>query len=158
MPKPSQPALLDADQRQRICAALAIGCPLRTAADLVGCELDAVHATARRDRAFLADIFRAEARFEFAHIKNVFDAAGDTKNWRASTWALERRFPDRYGPRRPHVVTAEQLSQVLAQLADVVIQEVPVARHRARILERLADVVAALRTTDSYEADTHARG
>ena len=63
---------------------------------------------------------RAEAGAELSHLRVVQEAAKDVKNWRASTWWLERRAPDRYGPRGAGVVTARQLKAYIAILANVI--------------------------------------
>ena len=58
-----------------------------------------------RDADFAAEVRRAEAPVELSHMRNVQNAAQDGKNWRASVWWLERRSPERFGPRGAGTVT-----------------------------------------------------
>jgi len=72
-------------------------------------------------------------------------AARKEQYWRAAAWALERTFPERYGRRDPEAITIEQLTRLLSRFADIIVEEVPVAAHRKRILKRLERLTAGLR-------------
>jgi hypothetical protein len=52
-------------------------------------------------------------------------------------WWLERRAPDRFGPRRAGVVTSRQLKAYVGILADVVAGEKRAGTSREEILGRL---------------------
>ncbi len=140
MPKP-----LDQPTQQQLCAILTVGCPLQTAAHYVDCTLADIQHTAKLNKSFAALLRQSQARTEFIHLKNIFTAADDTKNWRASTWLLERLYPDRYGPRKPAVITAEQITHLMHQFSEIIAEEVPVKKYRHRIHHRLDLLLSALR-------------
>lgn len=140
MPKP-----LDQPTQNQICALLTVGCPLQTAADYTGCSLANIQQTAKHKKTFAANLRQSQARTELTHLKNIFAAAEETKHWRASTWLLERLYPDRYGPRKPAVITAEQITNLMQQFSEIVAEEVPIKKYRNRIHDRLAQLLCALR-------------
>jgi len=138
---------LDPIQKQQICSIVQLGCTQATAAKHVGCGRSAIQAAADRDPQFAADLRRAEAQNELTLMKNVFEAAQDTKNWRASVWSLERVYPERYLRRLPDAVTAEQLVHVIESLVDIVADEVADTQRRKRIVVRIGEVISRLRQT-----------
>lgn len=134
--------VLDADRKREIVAIVGVGCTRRLAAEYVGSSVDAIRRAARRDAEFGEQLRQAEQKCEFVHLNNV-QTAGKS-NWRASAWLLERRYPERYGPRKPGLVTPEQLRRVLEQLAGVVCEEVESAEVRERILARAGSLADEL--------------
>jgi hypothetical protein len=90
-----------------------------------------------QDAEFAAAVCRSEAGAELNHMRNIQQAAKDEKNWRASVWWLERRSPERYGPRGAGVVTARQIKAFVEILADVLREDVRDAEERQQILARL---------------------
>lgn len=70
-------------------------------------------------------------------MRNIQDAAKKSQYWRAAAWALERRCPDDYGPRRAGTLTFDQVRNLLTQVAEIVIQEIPAASQRKKVLHRL---------------------
>ena len=134
-------------QKQQICSIMQLGCTQATAAKHVGCGRSAIRAAAGRDLRFAADLRRAEAQNELTLMKNVFEAAQEPKNWRASVWSLERVYPERYLRRLPDAVTAEQLVRVIESLVDVVADEVTDTQRRERIVVRIGEVTRELRQT-----------
>jgi hypothetical protein len=100
--------------------------------------------TALRDPEFEQQVSQAESMLEIKHLRNIDAAAKDARYWRAAAWALERKFPDRWGQRRAHALSSEQVGQALEQFAQLVIDEVKEANTRARILKRLDELAAAL--------------
>jgi hypothetical protein len=131
---------LDEAKRGDVCALLAFGCSRDTAAGYVGSTVDAVEALAARDADFAAQIVLAEAQAELTHVRNVHSAGGDVKNWRASVWMLERRFPERFGKREPEVVTKPQMQQMMKRLSHVLLEVVPDEAQRAKILESIQQI------------------
>ena len=142
---------LDPIQKQQICSIVQLGCTPATAAKHVGCGRSAIHTAANRDPRFAADLRRAEAQNELTLMKNVFEAAQEPKNWRASVWSLERVYPERYLRHLPDAVTAEQLVSVVESLVDIVTDEVTDAQRRERIVVRIGEVTSQLRQTGQYQ-------
>jgi len=130
--------VLDKDQKEVVCGLLVIGCSRHTAARYVGCAPDAIRRAALRDPAFFRQLRQAEARVEVTHLRNLHEAA--EKNWRVSTWALERLLPNRFASRRPGTLTTEQVAQVIGQFARIIAEEVPVPEYRRAILGRLKEI------------------
>jgi hypothetical protein len=148
-----RPPVLDGAKKREICAILAVGCNRATAALYVGCHPDTIRNTAQRDGQFALDLERAESQHEVKHLAFINKAAEEGKYWRAAAWALERKYPGRYGPRRPDMFTVEQVSHVLGQFAGVILAEVPDASQRQRILARLSDLTAGLESSAAQGAD-----
>lgn len=146
-----RPVLDDAKQRE-ICAVLSMGGTRTLAARYVGCHVGTIRNTALRDADFAAALERAETSDEITHLANINKAAKEGRYWRAAAWALERKYPDRYGQRHPNAFTIDQVSQVLAQFADLILEEVPEQADRDRILERLTDLTAGLQAAAAQGA------
>jgi hypothetical protein len=143
--------LLDEGKRREILAILAVGGSRRVAANYVGCAVSTIQGTAGRDAEFRRAIRRAEHQAEIGYLQNIQTAAKKEQHWRAAAWALERRNPNEYGRRKPDVLTPEQVTFLLAQLAEIVLREVPVASFRKRILKRLDTLYSALRRSANKE-------
>jgi transposase len=102
---------LDAVRQKKIVEALRDGNFVTTAANLAGVDDDTVHRWVKRGREeaaegqqtiytrFVEDFDRATAEAESTHVA-VLKAAARDGEWRASSWWLERRFPDRWGDRQ----------------------------------------------------------
>ena len=131
------PSELTDEQKGQIFGILSVGCDRQTAANFVGCSLADIRRTMQHDATFAAGVCRAEAGAELNHMRNVQQAAKDEKHWRASVWWLERRSPERFGPRGPGVVTARQLKAFIEILGDALREEVRDADDRQQIVARL---------------------
>ena len=64
---------------------------------------------------------------------------------------LEHRYPSRYGKRRPDFFTLDQVSHVLTQFAEVILDEVTDPDAREKILARLAELTAGLQSATAGE-------
>ncbi|MEZ6069380.1 MAG: hypothetical protein R3C10_03705 [Pirellulales bacterium] len=126
---------LDDVKKKEICAILSVGCSRRTAAAYVGCAVSTIARTAEYDPSFDAELRHAESRCEVWHMKNINSAS--EKNWRASAWALERKFPDEYGQRRVGDLSGEQVAQAMAEFATIVSEEITDADQREGLVRRL---------------------
>jgi hypothetical protein len=138
---------LDEKKRGEICGILAVGGTRALAARLVGCSASTIYRTAKRDPAFRLQLRQAEGRMEVLLLKFIADAAQNKSNWRAATWVLERKFPQRYGRRPPGVATVEQISRVLARFAELIAAEIPDAALRCQILKRLKEVARQVQSS-----------
>jgi hypothetical protein len=109
---------LDDEQIGQIYGILSVGCDRQTAASFVGCTLADIRRAMQNDATFAAGVCRAEAGVELNHMRNIQQAARDEKHWRASIWWLERRLPERFGPRGPNVLTSRQVKAFAETLVD----------------------------------------
>ena len=148
-----RPQVLDDAKKGEICAILAVGCSRATAARYVGCHPNTIRRTAERDEEFAMALERAESKHEVKNLAFIDQAAKEGKYWRAAAWALERKYPGRYGTRRPNTFTFEQMTHVLHQFADVILDEVPDAKKRDKIMARLSDLTAGLQSSVKIGAD-----
>ena len=133
-------SVLDEIKKREIIAILSVGCSRRTAARYVGCAPATITNTAERDDEFAARLRRAENQHEWTNLKHIQQAAKKPQYWRAAAWVLEHAFPEKYARRSPEVITVEQIKRLLAQFAEIIVEEVPVDRFRKNILKRLDDL------------------
>ncbi|MCC6125806.1 MAG: hypothetical protein IT426_12640 [Pirellulales bacterium] len=145
MPKRGRPPVLDQEKRRDILTILTVGCSRRTAARYVDCAPSTIRNTAERDAEFTEKLAKAENSSEVMHLRNINAAAKDPRYWRASAWALERLRPEFYGSRNPEIVTPDRLAELLAQVAETIVAEVPVDRYRKNILKILEEVLREFR-------------
>jgi hypothetical protein len=135
--------VLDAVKKREILAIIAVGCSRTLAATYVGCAISTIQNTADRDPTFAEKLRQAAYSTELGLLKNIRNAASKEQYWRAAAWALERRFPERYALREPDAFTLEEVTALLGQFNDIVIEELP-GRHRKRVLKRLEALAASL--------------
>lgn len=128
---------LDAFRKREVLAILSVGCSRRTAARYVGCSPSTIARTAQRDAAFAEELRKAELKAQILFMKNIAAAARKEPYWRAAAWALERLNPEEFGPRKPDLLTADQVRELLAEFAALIVEEVPAAKYRKNILRRL---------------------
>jgi hypothetical protein len=136
MTKRGRPPILDETKRREVVAILSTGCSQASAADYVGCSVSTIRRTLQRDPLFAQAIGRARSNAEVSLVRNIRRAAEDRKYWRAAAWALQHFFPVRYRDGLP-TITPEQLAQVLAQFAELIVEQVPVERYRKKILKAI---------------------
>ena len=152
MGKGGRRPVLDEIKKREICAILSVGCSRRTAANYVRCAVDTIRRTAERDSAFNEQLKQAESRHEILHLKNINEAAKSKQYWRAAAWALERKYPQRYGQRHPATITVDQISHLMAQFAEIVMDEVP-AQCRKNVLARVEALAASLEQLPARKAE-----
>ncbi len=136
--------VLDEIKRREVLAILSVGCSRRMAARYVGCSPATIQRTAQRDSAFAEQLRKAECKAQIGYMKSIQAAARKEQYWRAAAWALERRNPEEFAARRPDVITLEQLKGFVAELAEILVEEVPVAAYRKAILKRLERLASGL--------------
>lgn len=137
MSRRGTPPVLNEVKKAEILAILSTGCPRRTAASYVGCDLKSIYNTALRDPEFATELAKRESSPEIHHLHNLHNAGRNTCFWRASAWFLERCYPDRYGSRNPEAVTREQMKRYTTRFAEILCEEIPVARYRKQVLARM---------------------
>jgi len=128
---------LDEFRKREILAILSVGCSRRTAARYVGCSPSTIRRTAERDPLFAEALHKAESKAQILFMKNIAAAARKEQYWRAAAWALERLNPEDYAARSPNSVTLEQIRTLVSEFARIIVEEVPIAAHRKKILHRL---------------------
>lgn len=126
---------LDEAKKREVVAILSVGASRTIAAEYVGCVFRTIARTADRDPEFAAALRQAEIRHEIVNLQNIQEAG--KKHWRASSWLLERSFPDRYGRRPPQTINVEELTYIVARFANIVAREVKSPDDRLRVLKRL---------------------
>ncbi len=144
MAKRGRPPILDEIKRREILAILSVGCSRTTAAGYVGCSVSTIQNTAERDPKFSEELRRAESRAEITFLQAIQKAARDERHWRAAAWVLERKHPEQYGRRKADALSVEQVKALLEQFAQAVVEQVPAARYRQKILKQLDRVLARL--------------
>jgi len=143
--KSGRKSVLDGYKRREILAILGVGCSRRVAAEYVGCAISTIQNTADRDRNFAEKLRQKEHGSEIGYMENIRNAARTERYWRAAAWALERLHPDKYGRRGPDVITVDEIKSLLAQFAEIIVEEIPVAEYRKNILKRLAVISDSLK-------------
>lgn len=141
---------LHAYQRAQICAIIAVGCSRANAANYVGCSVGAIERLAVRSKTFARQLAEAESKHELAHLENI--RAAGKKEWRASAWALERRYPERYAARKPKFLTPAQVSKVLSEFASVVLDAHSDAAQRERVQARLSEISSEIEQLLEHKA------
>jgi hypothetical protein len=138
MSKTGRPQALTESKKKTVLALLSVGCSRCTAAHYVNCDTKTIYNTAQRDPEFAEGLARAESSSEYLFLSRIFKAGHDPRYWRSAAWGLERMFPDRFGVRSPDSVTPQQLTQLISRLTEMLVEEIPVAEYRKKILARLA--------------------
>lgn len=123
-----RPAVLDAIKRAEVCALLASGCSLRTAANYVNCDVSTISKLKARDAAFRDQVAKAMAEREAFPLSKVREACG--RSWRAARWLLERTVGGHF--RRDSTENAVDWEQALL---DEAVSRAPT--DAARVVEKL---------------------
>jgi len=110
----------------------------------VGCHHDTILQTMRRDPEFAEQMRKAETRQEIAMLSRIEAASKVSATWKAASWLLERRYPDRYGARRPGTMTRTQVSTVIAQMADILTSRIRDPKDRKAVRDEVKLFAKAL--------------
>lgn len=153
MKQRGRPLALDGKKRLKICALLSVGFSQNMAARYVSCAPNTIRNEAERDPKFAEELQQAKCNVELSLINNVRNAAKKEQYWRAAAWMLERGFPEKYAQRDPDVITAEQLAQILSQLAEQIVESVPVAAYRKNIVKVFESVARSFGQTIKSKMD-----
>ena len=135
--RPGRPPILDTTKKQKILGILSMGCSRRVAAAYVGCTVATIRNTARRGPEFAEQLAKAEGSAEVFYLKNIRKAAEKEQYWQAAAWALQRINPKDYVLRQPETVTLDQLHDLLAQVARIILTPIADAELRRQIIGRL---------------------
>lgn len=128
MTRAGRPSKLTHTVRQNFLSAIAMGTHLETACGFAGIDYNTMrewvqrgegtHPTRRKTpeyAEFAEAVTRAIAQAEVTLVKRVSDSSKD--DWRAATWMLERRHPERWAnTQRIQVEVQKELERTLDQL------------------------------------------
>jgi hypothetical protein len=128
MAKIGRPSKLTSLVKQNFLSALVTGCHIEAACGFAGIEYatmrewvqrgEGTHPTRRNAQEyaeFAESVTHAIAQAEVALVKRVNDASKD--DWRAATWMLERRHPERWAnTQRIQIEVQKELERTLDQL------------------------------------------
>jgi len=93
---------------------------------------------------------RAEEIAEINLFRSIQAAAKKKRHWRAAAWLLERRNPEDFAARPPELLTAQQVVNIIAQVAELLHGDLPEENCR-RALEKLNELIFELKQ-DAYLA------
>ena len=96
------------EQECAVIAQLSIGATLNDCADYIGVTRKSLFNKRRNNPAFAAKVMQATASGKIHHINKI----GSAKEWQASAWLLERKFPTEFG-RKDNVRTDGRLKVVV---------------------------------------------
>lgn len=153
MARPGRKPILTEALKRDIIAILAVGCSRRAAAAYVGCTTRTIRNTALRDPQFARQLRSAEGRQELTYLKQIHEAAKKPQYWRAAAWFLEHRLPDLYAQRKPDSVSKRQTVELLMKFAEILTEEIPVARYRKGVLRRIEQMIESLGDSPSIYDD-----
>jgi len=153
MAKCGRKPFLDDIKKREILAILSVGCSRRVAATYVGCSPATIRNTAQRDPQFAEQLRQADHHAELGYLRTIQKAGSDVRYWRAAAWALERKNPEDYAPPHPDVVTLDQIAQLMIDFAQLLHEEIPVARYRQNALKRLDEAQRRLGVPPVIETD-----
>jgi hypothetical protein len=142
--KVGRPPVLDEMKKGQILAIIGVGCSRRTAARYVGCDAKTIRNTALRDPEFAGQLCHASQAAEIEYVRRINNAAKKEQYWRAAAWALERLNPEDFAKRSPGSLTAEEIRTLLERVGEILLSEVPVARHRKAAVKRLDRLLAKI--------------
>ena len=135
------------EERRELLGALLTGCDRTTARGLVGVSAGRLRRQLDHDARFARNLRRAEAAVEVHHMRNIYQAAKDEKNWRASVWWLEQKSPERFGRRVGSAGSERSVGDLVERLADVIVAEIPSAADREQLISRLLAAAEAEATS-----------
>lgn len=149
--RPGRPPVLDDEKRKMILGVLAVGGSRSMAARYVGCAVETIARTARRDPRFGKIIRKAEVESDVHCLTSLSKAVEDSRQWRAATWSLTRRLPQRFGRQPVRKVALRRFRRQLAELRTLMLRAAPSVADRRRLstrikrLERSASLLAGLK-------------
>jgi hypothetical protein len=117
--------ILNDKKREEIVNLMTLGFSRRKAAQFIGCAPSSITRAVQRDPEFAAKVAEAEQNLEILALRNIPAARKQERHRRASPWVLEHRNPDDFAARPPHVITSDQVTQLLTQFAEVLLCELP---------------------------------
>jgi hypothetical protein len=128
-------------QKSRILAMVLVGSSREVAAHSVGWSETKLRHELENDREFALDLARHEGGAELHHMNLVHKVTKDEKNWRASTWWLDRRARDRRDRASNRVITTDEIAEFIEGLARTIHAIVTVEADRDHLVTTLLSTV-----------------
>ena len=126
--KAGRPIALTPTKKRNFLAAIKVGVPLSMACDAAGIHTSTFYNWKNRLdqepegselRAFFNDIKKREAQGLQENLERVLAAAEEPRNWTASAWWLERRYPQHFGKA---VQVSADVKQTTVDRKEVILQ------------------------------------
>jgi hypothetical protein len=134
-------------QKSKLLGMVLIGCAREAAAHTVGWSESQLRVELKTDEPFALELARSEGIAELHHMRAVKKATEDEKNWRASTWWLDRRSRDRKDRSNKRVVTSDELTEFVEDLVRIILTEITIEADR----ERLASILLSTVNEDDHD-------
>jgi hypothetical protein len=128
-------------QKSKILGMVFVGCSREAAADAVGWSESQLRAELKADEPFALDLAWHEGLAELHHMKLVHKATKDEKNWRASTWWLDRRSRSRKEKSSKRVITPSEITEFIEELIEITFVHVKAEEDRDRLAVGLLSAV-----------------
>jgi hypothetical protein len=135
---------LTTQKRNEVLAILSVGCSRAAAARCVRCSPYTLRREISEHPQFAEQVGKAEEGIEIFFLSRIRSAAQKEQHWRAAAWMLERRFPQRYGIKKPESLTAEKVQKFMTSCMQIIAEELPDKEQRTKILDRLSEEMEAL--------------
>jgi hypothetical protein len=127
--------------KNKLTSMALLGCDRTTLCKYAGISSALLQRELQADAQFTRDLLQAEADAEARHMKTIHLASQDEKNWRSSTWWIERRAElDGDGVGDPAALPPE-VCRALEELADIIVLEIADGAARESLRRRLLQVV-----------------
>jgi hypothetical protein len=130
---------LDEKRQADVCAVVAMGCTLQTAADFVGVGRRTVYRTALKNSAFGDALRKARSRGEITLVRTVQESALKAGEWKAATWLLAHCFRDKYY-KRQRGIPVDQVQLLVQRITEALLGEVRDPADRKRMMARIAQI------------------
>ena len=126
--KPGRPLSLTATKRRNLLKALGVGVPLTHACDAAGINIATFRNWRNRldtepegseIRTLFSQIKKVEGKALQKNLERIVAAAEEPRNWTASAWLLERRYPQHFGKA---VQVSADVKQTTVDRKEVVLQ------------------------------------
>jgi len=112
--RPRGPSKMTQDRVDIILQCLSEGLSFAAAAKAAGIAPTTLQDWRAQDDVLNHQCEQAIASWERQHV-NIISRSGQEGDWRASAWLLSRRFPDRWGERKPEM---ERQQEIVIRWAD----------------------------------------
>jgi hypothetical protein len=109
-----RPKVIDLAKRNQIIGLTSALGSRQLAAAKAGIHYSTLARAFHADEDFAEALSNAVEVFKMTHLANI--ARASKKDWNASKWILERKFPEEYGRRNADAMTPAQVTSALTQL------------------------------------------
>lgn len=111
MSEVGRPRVLDEMKQREVCAIVATGAGMKTAAEYVGCSVLTIKRESQRNEGFAERLRQSELAAVYAPLQSLREQA--RHHWRAAAWLLERLYPERFGSGAERSTLPDELQELL---------------------------------------------